>query len=76
MGSPSLAKMLSAQMKLANQAQEDVMNNFDLSIGNSVITFKNVKQAKWQQVRAKLKDWASMDLKTSAQNLQERFALL
>ena len=76
MGSPSLAKMLSAQMKLANQAQEDIMNNFDLSIGNSVITFKNVKQAKWQQVRAKLKDWTSMDLKTSAQNLQERFALL
>ena len=76
MGSPSLAKMLSAQMKLANQAQEDIMNNFDLCIGNSVITFKNVKQAKWQQVRAKLKDWASMDLKTSAQNLQERFALL
>jgi len=76
MGSPSLAKMLSAQMKLANQAQEDVMNNFDLSIGNSVITFKNVKQAKWSQVRAKLKDWTSMDLKTSAQNLQERFALL
>ena len=76
MGSPSLAKMLSAQMKLANQAQEDIMNNFDLSIGNSVITFKNVKQAKWSQVRAKLKDWTSMDLKTSAQNLQERFALL
>ncbi len=76
MGSPSLATMLSAQMKLANQGQDDVMNNFDLSIGNSVITFKNVKQAKWSQVRAKLKDWTSMDLKTSAQNLQERFALL
>ena len=70
MDSPSLATMLSAQSKIAKQLQDDVMNTFDLSIGNSVVKFTNTKQATWAQARAEMRKWAPMDLNASAQKLQ------
>ena len=70
MDSPSLATMLSAQSKLAKQLQDDVMNDFDLSIGNSVVKFTNTKQATLAQTRAEMRKWPPMNLKASAQKLQ------